>query len=126
MAPPPALNRSVESFRIASEQGVFQQTARTIAYGDYYKDDRDAGWLWRLIEAEMASSDFHIGSGPLIPGFYLNAALTIAELDRVAQLFDYLRGELYDVMYIFAAVTRLQFQKARDVGNCSSPVLSVG
>src|SRR6185437_4795675 len=35
MAPPPTLNRSVESFRIASGQGVFQRTVRTIFETSY-------------------------------------------------------------------------------------------
>ena len=65
---------------------------RAMAYDSYDRGGRGGGdphWLFALIEAEMAQPDFYVGDGPpLISGFYLNAAMTNAELDRVADLFE--------------------------------------
>jgi hypothetical protein len=65
---------------------------RAIAYDSYDRGGRGGGdphWLFALIEAEMAQPNVYLGDGPpLEPGFYLNAAITNAELDRVADLFE--------------------------------------
>ena len=57
---------------------------RAIAYDSYDRGGRGGGdphWLFALIEAEMAEPNVYLGDGPpLDPGFYLNAAITNAEL----------------------------------------------
>jgi hypothetical protein len=65
---------------------------RAMAYDSYDRGGRVGGdphELFALIEAEEAQPDFYMDDGlPLTPGFYLNPAITNAELDRVADLFE--------------------------------------
>ena len=127
---------------------------RVFAYSEHSTGERMDGWLWRVIEAEMAVPEFYTETGPLFPGFYLNARVTNAELDRVAHVFDVnlayadalvacilnhhldrsallhvkifgtllgqewlswrLREQLYNDIEILVAMTKQQFEKARD------------
>jgi hypothetical protein len=61
---------------------------RTLAYGEY-RVTEGVHRLRQIIEEEMIRPDVYHDDGlPLVPVSYLNSAVTTAELDRVADLFD--------------------------------------